>query len=191
MGTPFMFTLPFSTVVLRRYLGWTAGEECWVDSWQWRSYRWLLGACGQCCVEYLWSSLVSFCFCCCLILFEYDNKCGSMCAFSVMFFCADSVQQGNKTGVDHSRSCQQGFCCSGICLTFCPTHLHILPFSIFRSECIWFRPAMWSSYYVTDSGQWKPYYDLLEPVMGHACPLWRFQLCKFSSLLWTFLVFLH
>ena len=25
----------------------------------------------------------------------------------------------------------------------------------------------------TDSGQWKPYYDLLEPVVGHAHPPWR------------------
>ena len=43
-------------------------------------------------VKYLWSVLVSFCFCCCLILFEFDNECGSVCAFSVVFLCADSVQ---------------------------------------------------------------------------------------------------
>ena len=34
-------------------------------------------------------NLVSFRFCCCLILFEYDNICERVCAFSVMFFCAD------------------------------------------------------------------------------------------------------
>ena len=50
-------------------------------------------------------NLVSFRFCCCLILFEYDNKCERVCAFSVMFFCADSVQWGSKT-VHHCRSCQ-------------------------------------------------------------------------------------
>ena len=122
-------------------------------------------------------NLVSFRFLCCFILFEYDSKCERVSAFSIMIFCADSVQWGSKTGVDH---CQQGFCCSGICLTFCPTHLHILPFSIFRSECIWFRPAMWSSYYATDSGRWKPYYDLLEPVVGQAWPSWRIWLCNFS-----------
>ena len=77
-------------------------------------------------------NLVSFCFCCCLILFEYNNKCERVCAFSVMFFCAESVQWRSKTGVDHSRSCQQGFCCSGICLTFCPTHLHNVCFSTFQ-----------------------------------------------------------
>ena len=114
-----------------------------------------------------------------------------VCAFSVMYFCADSVQWGSKTGIDHCRSCQQGFCCSMICLTFCPTHHSVVHFSISRSEGIWFRPAMWSSYYATDSGQWKPYYDLLEPVMGHGCSPWRVQLCNFSSLVWTFLLFLH
>ena len=82
-------------------------------------------------VKYLWSSLVSFCFHFCLILFEYYNKCERVCAFLVMFFCADSVQWGSKTGVDHYRSCQQGFCCSGICLTFCPTHFHIFHFNTF------------------------------------------------------------
>ena len=50
-------------------------------------------------------NLVSFRFCCCLILFEYDNKCERVCAFSVMLFCADSVQWGSKT-VHHCRSCQ-------------------------------------------------------------------------------------
>ena len=119
-------------------------------------------------------NLVSFCFCCCLILFEYNNKCERVCAFSVMFFCAESVQWRSKTGVDHSRRCQLGFCCSAICLTFCPTHLYIVHFSILsRSEGIWFRPAMWSSYYATDSRQWKPCYDLLEPAVGHARPPWR------------------
>ena len=76
-------------------------------------------------------NLVSFHFCCCLILFEYDNKYERMCAFSDRF-CADSVQQGSNTRVDHCRSCQQGFCCSGICLTFCSTHLHIVHFSTFQ-----------------------------------------------------------
>ena len=50
-------------------------------------------------------NLVSVRCCCCLILFEYDNKCERVCAFSVMFFCADSVQWGSKT-VHHCRSCQ-------------------------------------------------------------------------------------
>ena len=121
-----MFSLPFSTVLLRRYLGWITGEEGLLSRlWTVESYRWLLGAGGQHC----W---VSFRFCCCLILFEYDNICERVCAFSVMFSCADSVQWGSKTGVDHCRSCQQGFCCSGICLTFCPTHLHIVNFSTFQ-----------------------------------------------------------
>ena len=115
-------------------------------------------------------NLVSFRFCCCLILFEYDNKCERECAFSVMFFCADSVQWGSKTGGDHRRSCWQGFCGSRICLTFCPTYLHIVHFSTFWSEGIWFRLAMRSSDYATYCVQWKPYYDLLEPVVGHACP---------------------
>ena len=76
-------------------------------------------------------NLVSFHFLC-LILFEYDSKCERVSAFSVMIFCADSVQWGSKTGVDHCRSCQQGFCCSGFCLTFCPTHFHIVHFSTFQ-----------------------------------------------------------
>ena len=118
-------------------------------------------------------NLVSFCFCCCLILFEYDNKCDRVCTFSVMFFCADSVQWASKTGVDHCRSRQQGFYCSGICLIFCLTHLHVVHFSTFEVR----RHLFWTShverYYATDSGLWKPYYDLLEPVVGHACPPWR------------------
>ena len=125
-------------------------------------------------------NLVSFHFCCCLILFEYDNKCETVHAFSVMFYCADSVQWGSKTGGDHCRSCRQGFCGSQICLTFRPTYLHIVHFSTFWSEGVWFRLAMWSSYYATDSGQWKPYYDLFEPVVGHAQPSWRIWLCNFS-----------
>ena len=37
-------------------------------------------------------NLVSFRFCCCLILFEYDNKCERVCAYSVAFFCAVGKQ---------------------------------------------------------------------------------------------------
>ena len=37
----------------------------------------------------------------------------------------------SSTGVDHCRSCQQGFCYSRIYFTVCPTHLHILPLSTF------------------------------------------------------------
>ena len=126
-----MFSLPFSTVLLRRYLGWTAGEE-WLLSGLWtveviRMTSWSL-------LTALFGTynLVSSQFCFCLMLFEYNNKCERVCAYSVMFFSADSVQWGSKTGVDHCRSCQQGFCCSGICLTFCPTHLHIVNFSTFQ-----------------------------------------------------------
>ena len=32
-------------------------------------------------------NLVSFRFCCCLILFEYDNKCESECLFSNVLLC--------------------------------------------------------------------------------------------------------
>ena len=34
-------------------------------------------------------SLVSFCFCCCLILFKCDNKGECVYAFTEMFLCAD------------------------------------------------------------------------------------------------------
>ena len=49
------------------------------------------------------------------------------------------------------------------------------------SDGIWFRPAMWSSYYATDSGQWKPYYDLLEHVVGHAVYLGEFSYVSFLT----------
>ena len=114
IGSPFMFSLPFSTVLLRRYLGWTAGEE-WLLSRLWTVEV------IQMTSRSLWTAvlgtynLVSFRFLCCFILFEYDSKCERVSAFSIMIFCADSVQWGSKTGDDQCRSCQQGFCCLRIC----------------------------------------------------------------------------
>ena len=134
-------------------------------------------------------NLVSFRFYCCLILFEYENKCQRLCAFSVMF-SANSVQWGSKTGVHHCRSCQQGFCCSGICLTFCPTHFHIVHFSTF-----WVRRHLVQTSHVEqllcyiqtlDSGShtktcWSLWLDM---------PIHRGEFSYvsfFSSLLWSFL----
>ena len=67
----------------------------------------------------------------------------------------------------------KGFAAQGFVLPFAQ-HIFILFISVLsRSEGIWFRPAMWISYYATDSEQWKPYYDLLELVVGPAHPPWR------------------
>ena len=80
-------------------------------------------------------NLVSFRFLCCFILFEYDSKCERVSAFSIMIFCADSVQWGSKTGVDHCRSCQQGFCCSGTCLfDLLPNTSSYCPFQYFLGQ---------------------------------------------------------
>ena len=167
-----MFSLPFSTVLLRRYLGWIAGEE-WLLSrlrtvevigmTSWILWPALLGN----------HNLVSFHFCCCLILVEYYSKCDWVCASSVMFFCADSVQWESKTGVDHCRSCQQGFCCSGICLTFWANTALYCPFQHFLGQKASSLDQPCGAATMQQTGQWKPYYDLLEPVVGHAHPSWR------------------
>ena len=144
----------------------------------------------DCDVEYLWSSLVSFHFCCRLILFEYDNKCESVCLFSNVVLCRLCSGEA-KWELIIVEAVSKGFVAQGFVW---PLAQHIFTFSLSvlsRSECIWFRPAVWSSYYDPDSGQRKPYYDLLEPVVGHGCSPWRVQLCNFSSLVWTFLLFLH
>ena len=92
----------------------------------------------------------------------------------------------------------KGFVAQGLVWPFAQ-HIFILSISVLSgSEGIWCRPAMWSSYYATDSGQWKPYYDLLEPVVGQAWPSWRIWLCNFShcyglsftNLDWYFLLIL-
>ena len=76
----------------------------------------------------------------------------------------------------------KGFVAQGFVWPFAQ-HIFILSTSVIsKSEGIWFRPAMWSSYYAADSGQWRPYYGLLVPVVGHARPPWRIKLCKFCSL---------
>ena len=73
-----MFSLPFSTVLLRRYLGWIAGEE-WLLSRLWTV------AVIQMTSWSLWTALLGTYN---LVSFHY-NKCERVCAFSVMFFCAD------------------------------------------------------------------------------------------------------
>ena len=51
--------------------------------------------------------------------------------FSVMFFCADSVQWGSKTGVDHCRS--KGFVAQGFVWPFPNTSSHS-PFQYFLGQ---------------------------------------------------------
>ena len=130
-------------------------------------------------------NLVSFHFLC-LILFEYDSKCERVSAFSVMIFCADSVQWGSKTGVDHCRSCQQGFCCSGTCLfDLLPNTSSYCPFQYFLGQ--------------KASGSEQPCgaATMLQTLDSgsHTMTCWNLwckmhthlgELCKFSSLLFTF-----
>ena len=67
-----------------------------------------------------------------------------------------------------------GFVVQGFVWLF-SQHIFIFSLSVLsRSEGIWFRPAVWSTYYATDSGWWKPCCDLLEPVVGQARPLWSY-----------------
>ncbi|WP_419648273.1 hypothetical protein, partial [Thiolapillus sp.] len=50
----------------------------------WSLWTVLLSACTE--------RLVSFQFCCCLIQFECENKFESVSAFTIKFFCADTLQ---------------------------------------------------------------------------------------------------
>ena len=73
----------------------------------------------------------------------------------------------------------KGFAAQGFVWPFAQ-HTFISSISVLsRPEGIWFRPARWSRYYATDSGQWKPYYDLFEPVVGYAVHLREFSYVSF------------
>ena len=86
--------------------------------------------------------------------------------FSVQTLCSREARQELIIVEAVSKS----FVSQGFVLPFAQ-HIFILSISVLsRSGGIWFKPAMWSSYCATDSGQWKPCCDLLQPVVGHACP---------------------
>ena len=77
---PFHVFTSFSTVSLRRYMEWTASEEPLLSRLQTVEAVLMTSLCLQ---RVLFStctqSLVSFQFHCCLILFECQNKCESVC----------------------------------------------------------------------------------------------------------------
>ena len=81
-----MLSLPFSTVLLRRYLGWTADEE-WLLSRLWTVEVMQMTSWSLLTARFGIYNLVSFQFCFCLMLFEYDNKCESVCLFSNVLLC--------------------------------------------------------------------------------------------------------
>ena len=87
---PFCVFISFSTVLLRRYLGWTAGEKpLLVSLWTVEAILMTSWSLWTVLLSTYTPSLVSFQFCYCLILFVCEDRCESMCM--LLHWCS-SVQ---------------------------------------------------------------------------------------------------
>ena len=70
------------------------------------------------------------------------------------------------------------------------TYLHSFLYFLGHNACVWNGPPRGpATVLVADSGQWKPYCDPLDHVMGCPLPLWTVTLLKASFFIFK-LVFL-
>ena len=111
-------------------------SDCWVDFGQRRSYRWLLGACGQCCwVLIIWWVFVFVVVEFCLNLTINVRECVPFQICSVVqTLCSREVIQE----LIIAEAVSKGFVAQGFVWPFAQ-HIFILSISVLpRSEGIWF-----------------------------------------------------
>ena len=102
-GYPFHVFTSFSTVLLRRYLGWTAGEKpLLVRLWTVEAILMIFWSLWTVLLRTYTPSFVSFQFCYCLILFECENKCESVCM--LLHWCSSVQTEESISKSNQSRS---------------------------------------------------------------------------------------